>query len=187
MRSTQDTELKHSCRYSLLFATRGANVVVNDVSKEAAQKVVDEITKGARTYFASGSVLALTVDPTSWGQGCCQLLLSGGRRRCHPDCSRRIRGHHYPHQQCRYITVCLWNLLLSVAFNGALHFSDKSVKNMTDQEWDLVQLVHLKGAFSCTKAAWPHFRKQKFGRIVNTASAAGLYGTRLVLRSILCG
>ena len=54
--------------------------------------------------------------------------------------------------------------------------SDKSVKNMSDQEWDLVTLVHLKGAFACTKAAWPHFRKQKFGRVVNTASAAGLYG-----------
>jgi len=44
------------------------------------------------------------------------------------------------------------------------------------QEWDAIQLVHLKGAFSCTKAAWPIFRKQKFGRIINTASAAGLYG-----------
>ena len=47
---------------------------------------------------------------------------------------------------------------------------------MSDAEWDLVQLVHLKGAFSCSKAAWPHFRSQKFGRIINTASAAGLYG-----------
>lgn len=47
---------------------------------------------------------------------------------------------------------------------------------MTDAEWDQVQAVHLKGTFSCTKAAWPIFRKQKFGRIVNTASAAGLYG-----------
>lgn len=47
---------------------------------------------------------------------------------------------------------------------------------MSDKEWDQVYEVHLKGAFSCTKAAWPHFRKQKFGRIVNTSSAAGLYG-----------
>ena len=49
---------------------------------------------------------------------------------------------------------------------------------MTDQEWDAVVAVHLKGAFSCTKAAWPHFRKQKFGRVINTASAAGIYGER---------
>lgn len=27
-----------------------------------------------------------------------------------------------------------------------------------------------------TKAAWPYFRKQKFGRVINTASAAGLFG-----------
>lgn len=47
---------------------------------------------------------------------------------------------------------------------------------MTDKEWDQITEVHLKGAFSCTKAAWPIFRKQKFGRVINTASAAGLYG-----------
>lgn len=33
-------------RYSILFASRGANVVVNDFNAEAAQKVVDEIVKG---------------------------------------------------------------------------------------------------------------------------------------------
>lgn len=47
---------------------------------------------------------------------------------------------------------------------------------MSDKEWDQVHDVHLRGAFSCTRAAWPTFRKQKFGRIVNIASAAGLFG-----------
>ena len=47
---------------------------------------------------------------------------------------------------------------------------------MSDAEFDQVVEVHLKGAYACTKAAWPHFRKQKFGRIVNTSSAAGIYG-----------
>ncbi|KAL9714154.1 hypothetical protein Ac2012v2_002464 [Leucoagaricus gongylophorus] len=47
---------------------------------------------------------------------------------------------------------------------------------MSDKEWDQIVEVHLKGAFACTKAAWPIFRKQKFGRVINTASAAGLYG-----------
>lgn len=54
-------------------------------------------------------------------------------------------------------------------------------RNMSDQEFDQIQLVHLKGAFACSKAAWPIFRKQKFGRIVNTASAAGLYGKSALL------
>jgi len=51
-----------------------------------------------------------------------------------------------------------------------------SFKNMSDKEFDQIVEVHLKGAFYCTKAAWPLFRKQKFGRVINTASAAGLYG-----------
>jgi multifunctional beta-oxidation protein len=36
--------------YSHLFASRGANVVVNDVSSAAAQKVVDEIVKGLSAF-----------------------------------------------------------------------------------------------------------------------------------------
>lgn len=47
---------------------------------------------------------------------------------------------------------------------------------MTDKEWDAVQAVHVFGSFACTRAAWPHFRQQKFGRVINTSSAAGLYG-----------
>lgn len=47
---------------------------------------------------------------------------------------------------------------------------------MSDQDWDLINKVHIKGAYKCAHAAWPHFRKQKFGRVINTASAAGLFG-----------
>lgn len=48
---------------------------------------------------------------------------------------------------------------------------------MSEADFDQVIAVHLKGAFACAKAAWPHFRGQKFGRIINTSSAAGIYGT----------
>jgi multifunctional beta-oxidation protein len=47
---------------------------------------------------------------------------------------------------------------------------------MSDKEWDQITEVHLRGAFACTKAAWPIFRKQKWGRIINTSSPAGVYG-----------
>ena len=47
---------------------------------------------------------------------------------------------------------------------------------MSDAEWDQIRVVYLKGAYSCTKAAWAIFRKQKFGRIVNTVPTASLYG-----------
>jgi multifunctional beta-oxidation protein len=47
---------------------------------------------------------------------------------------------------------------------------------MKDEDWDLVIKVHVKGSYKCARAAWPYFRKQKYGRVINTASAAGLFG-----------
>ena len=48
---------------------------------------------------------------------------------------------------------------------------------MKDDDWDLIMKVHVQGAYKCARAAWPHFRKQKYGRVINTASAAGLFGS----------
>lgn len=48
---------------------------------------------------------------------------------------------------------------------------------MKDADWDLIIAVHVKGSYKCARAAWPHFRKQKYGRVINTASAAGLFGS----------
>jgi putative sterol carrier protein len=47
---------------------------------------------------------------------------------------------------------------------------------MTDSQWDLVYKVHVRGAYKITQAVWNHMRENKFGRIIMTASAAGLYG-----------
>ncbi|KAK7754046.1 bifunctional hydroxyacyl-CoA dehydrogenase/enoyl-CoA hydratase fox2 [Diatrype stigma] len=66
---------------------------------------------------------------------------------------------------------------IDVLINNAGILRDVSFKNMTDQDWDLVIKVHVKGTYKCTRAAWPHFRKQKYGRVINTTSAAGLFGS----------
>lgn len=66
---------------------------------------------------------------------------------------------------------------IDVLINNAGILRDISFKNMKDQDWDLIIAVHVKGSYKCAKAAWPHFRKQKYGRIINTASAAGLFGS----------
>jgi multifunctional beta-oxidation protein len=65
---------------------------------------------------------------------------------------------------------------IDILLNNAGILRDVSFKNMTDQDWDLIMKVHVKGAYKCARAAWPHFRKQKYGRVINTASAAGLFG-----------
>lgn len=66
---------------------------------------------------------------------------------------------------------------IDVLLNNAGILRDISFKNMKDQDWDLIIAVHVKGSYKCAKAAWPHFRKQKYGRVINTASAAGLFGS----------
>lgn len=66
---------------------------------------------------------------------------------------------------------------VDVLINNAGILRDVSFKNIKDSDWDLVSAVHIKGAYKCARAAWPHFRKQKYGRVINTASAAGLFGS----------
>lgn len=65
---------------------------------------------------------------------------------------------------------------IDVLINNAGILRDVSFKNIKDQDWDLIFKVHVRGAYKTARAAWPHFRKQKYGRVINTASAAGLFG-----------
>lgn len=65
---------------------------------------------------------------------------------------------------------------VDILVNNAGILRDKAFANMTDEQWDLVHKVHLFGTYACTKAAWPHMLKQKYGRIINTTSTSGIYG-----------
>ncbi|HTJ85398.1 MAG TPA: SDR family NAD(P)-dependent oxidoreductase [Polyangiaceae bacterium] len=65
---------------------------------------------------------------------------------------------------------------LDIVVNNAGILRDVSFQKMTDEDWDLVYRVHVLGSMRVTKAAWPHMRDAKYGRIVMTASAAGIYG-----------
>ena len=53
---------------------------------------------------------------------------------------------------------------------------DRMVFNMTEQEWDDVIAVHLKGTFSVVKHACILFRQQRSGRVITFSSTSGLYG-----------
>ena len=65
---------------------------------------------------------------------------------------------------------------VDVVINNAGILKDVSMFKMTEEDWDLMLKVHLKGSFSVSRAAWKHMRDQKFGRIINTSSGAGIYG-----------
>jgi 3-oxoacyl-[acyl-carrier protein] reductase len=69
-----------------------------------------------------------------------------------------------------------------VAELGALHIlvnnagvtRDNLLFKMTDDDWDLVMGVHLRGAFLMTRAAQKHFVEQKYGKVVCLSSVSAL-------------
>ncbi len=63
---------------------------------------------------------------------------------------------------------------LDILVNNAGILRDRMVFNMTEEEWDIIMSVHLRGHFNCTKHACVVFRQQRSGRIINTASESGL-------------
>lgn len=66
---------------------------------------------------------------------------------------------------------------LDILVNNAGILRDKMVFNMNNEEWDIIQKVHLYGHFYTTRSACVLFREQKSGRIINTSSTAGLGST----------
>lgn len=65
---------------------------------------------------------------------------------------------------------------VDIVVNNAGILRDKAFNNMDDSLWDPVLNVHLRGTYKVTKAAWPYFLKQKYGRVINTTSTSGIYG-----------
>jgi len=67
---------------------------------------------------------------------------------------------------------------LDILVNNAGITKDKPMLMMSEEDWDLVLNINLKGAFLCTKAAGKVMIKQNGGKIINIASVAGAYGNK---------
>lgn len=63
---------------------------------------------------------------------------------------------------------------IHVLVNNAGITRDNLLFKMTEEDWDLVMNVHLRGAFLMTKAAQKHFVEQKYGKILNLSSVSAL-------------
>ncbi|KAK9497186.1 hypothetical protein O3M35_004551 [Rhynocoris fuscipes] len=133
--------------YALLFASRGASVIVNDLGggrdgtgkgSKAADAVVDEIKK-------SGGIAIADYNSVVDGDKIIKTALDKFGR-------------------------------VDIVINNAGILRDKTFARISDSDWDLVHNVHLKGSFKTSQAAWPIFRKQNYGRIIVTSSNSGLYG-----------
>ncbi len=66
---------------------------------------------------------------------------------------------------------------LDILVNNAGFTRPAMMVKMTEEEWDQVVDIHLKGAFLCSQAAAIHMKERKSGKIINVMSVAGLVGT----------
>ncbi|OAD60457.1 Peroxisomal multifunctional enzyme type 2, partial [Eufriesea mexicana] len=133
--------------YALLFASRGASVVINDLG-------------GSRHGDGSNSKIADTVVN--------EIKRNGGKA---------VANYDSVLDGAKIVKTAIDAFgRIDIIVNNAGILRDKSFAKMSDTDWDLVQGVHVKGAFKTTQAAWPYFTKQNYGRIIITASNSGLYG-----------
>jgi NAD(P)-dependent dehydrogenase (short-subunit alcohol dehydrogenase family) len=72
---------------------------------------------------------------------------------------------------------------LDILVNNAGILRDRMLVNMTEEEWDSVIHVHLKGTFAPTRHAAAYWRAKSketdgpvYGRVINTSSTSGIYG-----------
>lgn len=67
---------------------------------------------------------------------------------------------------------------IDILVNNAGILRDRVLWKLTDDDWEQVLAVHAGGTFRFTRACVPHFRAQRFGRVVNVTSYTGLHGNR---------
>jgi len=134
--------------YALEFARRGAKVVVNDL--------------GGDRHGASASI-------SMADKVVAEIKEAGGTA---------IANYDSVESGEKIIRAAIDNFgRIDILINNAGILRDTSFLKMSETDWDLIMKVHLKGAFSVTKAAWPYMKEQKYGRILFTCSNSGIYGS----------
>ena len=66
---------------------------------------------------------------------------------------------------------------IDILVNNAGFTRPAMMLKMTDEQWDAVVDIHMKGAFLCSQASARHMVEQKSGKIINVSSVAGIVGT----------
>ncbi|KAJ6669702.1 hypothetical protein lerEdw1_000251 [Lerista edwardsae] len=133
--------------YALAFAERGASVVVNDLGGDF---------KG---HGKSSSAADKVVE---------EIRAKGGKA---------VANYDSVEAGEKLVQTALDAFgRIDILVNNAGILRDRSFVRISDDDWDIIQKVHLRGSFQVTRAAWNHMKNQNFGRIIMTSSAAGIYG-----------
>ncbi len=67
---------------------------------------------------------------------------------------------------------------IDILVNNAGVSKPNMLYKMTEEQWDEVIDIHLKGPFLCIQAASKYMMEKKYGKIINMTSSAGLWGTK---------
>jgi NAD(P)-dependent dehydrogenase (short-subunit alcohol dehydrogenase family) len=142
--------------YALMLASEGAKVVVNDLG-------------GDRDGTGADATPAQQVAKEIEAMGG-QAVVNGG------DVSNFAAAKELVDQAVDTFGR------LDVIVNNAGILRDRMLINMTEEEWDAVIKVHLKGTFAPARHAAAYWREQtkqgveNHARIINTTSVSGIYG-----------
>src|SRR5271166_5807582 len=133
--------------HALLLASRGAKVVVNDLGGGH--------TGGGKSSAAADKMVE-------------EIKAAGGQA---------VANYDSVEDGAKIVQCALdtWKRI-DILINNAGILRDTSFQKMTQEDWDLIYRVHVLGSFRVTHAAWNHMRDAGYGRVVFTASAAGIYG-----------
>lgn len=135
--------------HALEFAARGAKVVVNDLG-------------GSGDGVGSGDAADLVVE---------EITAAGGEAIANKASVSDKAGA----QSIIDDAVSAYGTV-DILVNNAGILRDKSFKNLSLDDWDIVLDVHLNGTAYVTKAAWPIMYEKNYGRVVLTSSVSGIYG-----------
>jgi 3-hydroxyacyl-CoA dehydrogenase/3a,7a,12a-trihydroxy-5b-cholest-24-enoyl-CoA hydratase len=133
--------------YALLLSQLGASVVVNDLG-------TDVHGEGCARNAAD-----LVVE---------EIRLAGGE--AFPSYDSVVDGELIVQSALDHFEG------VDILINNAGILRDVSFHKMTDEDWDSVYRVHLLGSYKITRAAWPHMREKRYGRVVMASSISGIYG-----------
>ncbi len=135
---------------SLAMADEGAAVIVNDIGTSERGEGND------------ASPAQSVVD---------EILAAGGRATANYDSVSSWKGAHDIVDQA----VSTFGRIDGVVNNAGI-LRDGMFHKMSEDDWDSVIAVHLKGAFNMSRAAATHFRAQESGFLIHMSSSTGLVG-----------
>ncbi len=135
--------------HALLLASRGAKVVVNDL--------------GGSRDGTGGSAMA--------DQVVAEIKAAGGEATPNYNGVDTVDGGE---AIVKTALDAYGKIDIVIANAGILR--DRAFHNLTEEDWDKIFAVHVKGSFNVIKPAFQIMRQNSYGRIVVTTSNAGLYG-----------